>query len=226
MAPPLKAGFFVKVPAMLRAATIALFLLLAAMPARAQDFDYYTLALSWSPTWCGMERNADADQCQPGRRFAFVVHGLWPQFEKGWPQNCGAAERLPERLIDAQLDIMPAKFLVIHQWRKHGTCTGLKAGDYFAEVRERFEAVRIPARYLSPMKSVEVRPAELINDFLKSNKGLTADMLSVQCGGKRGGRARLTELRVCMGKEGGFDRCGENERRSCQADTLVLPPVR
>ena len=194
--------------------------------APAKDFDYYTLALSWSPTWCGIERNEDEDQCQPGRRFAFVVHGLWPQYEKGWPQNCGAGERLPERLIDAQLDIMPAKFLVIHQWRKHGSCSGLKAGEYFAEVRERFEAVRIPARYLSPAKTVEVRPAELINDFIKSNKGLTADMLSVQCGGKRGGRTRLTELRICMDKQDGFDRCGENERRSCQADTLVLPPVR
>ena len=154
------------------------------------------------------------------------MHGLWPQFEKGWPQNCGPAERLPGKLIDAQLDIMPAKGLVIHQWRKHGTCSGLKAGEYFNELRERFQAVRIPARYLSPTKTVEVRPADLINDFIKSNKGLTADMLSVQCGGKRGGRARLTELRICMGKQDGFDRCGENERRSCQADTLVLPPVR
>jgi ribonuclease T2 len=211
---------------MFRAAACALFLLLATIPAPAKDFDYYTLALSWSPTWCGIERNAEEDQCQPGRRFAFVVHGLWPQYEKGWPQNCGPVERLPGHLIDAQLDIMPAKFLVIHQWRKHGTCSGLKAGEYFSEVRDRFEAVRIPARYLSPAKTVEVRPAELINDFIKSNKGLTADMLSVQCGGKRGGRARLTELRICMGKEDGFDRCGENERRSCQADTLVLPPVR
>ena len=211
---------------MLRATVFALFLLLAINPAPAKDFDYYTLALSWSPTWCGIERNADEDQCQPGRRFAFVVHGLWPQFEKGWPQDCGPAERLPGKLIDAQLDIMPAKGLVIHQWRKHGTCSGLKAGEYFNELRERFQAVRIPARYLSPTKTVEVRPAELINDFIKSNKGLTADMLSVQCGGKRGGRARLTELRICMGKQDGFDPCGENERRSCQADTLVLPPVR
>ena len=212
----------------MRRAAFALLLLLTAglKPAFAQDFDYYTLALSWSPTWCGDQRNADEDQCQPGRRFAFVVHGLWPQHEQGWPQNCGPAERLPQSLIEKQLDIMPARGLVIHQWRKHGTCSGLDAREYFSQVRERFQSVRIPARYLSPARTVEVRPAELINDFVKSNKGLTADMLSVQCGGRRGGRARLTELRVCMDKQEGFDRCGENERRSCQADTLVLPPVR
>lgn len=205
---------------------VFLILLCLALPARAGDFSYYTLALSWSPTWCGMERNAEADQCQPGRRFAFVVHGLWPQHDKGWPEFCGTTGRLPDSLIEAQLDIMPARGLVIHQWRKHGSCTGLSATDYFAETRERWEAVKIPARYLSPQRSLEVRPAEMINDFLKTNKGLSADMLSVQCGGKRGGRARLSELRICMDKDGGFTPCGQNEQRSCKADILVLPPVR
>src|SRR5262245_33662096 len=53
-------------------------------------FDYYVLALSWSPTYCadgGEERNDP--QCtlgQKGRPYAFVLHGLWPQYERGWPQ--------------------------------------------------------------------------------------------------------------------------------------------
>jgi ribonuclease T2 len=47
---------------------------------RAEDFDYWTLAPSWSPTYCGSTEGHDnAEQCGPGRRYAFVVHGLWPR---------------------------------------------------------------------------------------------------------------------------------------------------
>ena len=51
------------------------------------QFDYYVLALSWSPSYCAGEAGQnDQQQCAPGRRFAFVVHGLWPQYNKGWPE--------------------------------------------------------------------------------------------------------------------------------------------
>jgi ribonuclease T2 len=49
-------------------------------------FDYYVLALSWSPTYCASRAGRrDRQQCGTGRGYAFVVHGLWPQYEKGWP---------------------------------------------------------------------------------------------------------------------------------------------
>ena len=73
---------------------------------------------------------------------------------------------------------------------------------------------------------MEVRPAELINDFIKTNPGLRPEMLWVDCGNRSNGRARLQELRLCMDRKGGFTACGGNERRSCQAEILVLPPVR
>ena len=52
-------------------------------------FDYYVLALSWSPSYCqaAQERapNRAPDQQCSGRPFSFVVHGLWPQYERGFP---------------------------------------------------------------------------------------------------------------------------------------------
>ena len=49
---------------------------------RAGDFDYYVLALSWSPTHCievGDERrDPQCDRGRNGRPYAFVLHGLWP----------------------------------------------------------------------------------------------------------------------------------------------------
>ncbi len=194
---------------------------------RPGDFDYYALALSWSPTFCASDAGRrDRQQCAPGRRFAFVVHGLWPQYERGWPADCATRERwVPDRQIGDMLDIMPSKRLIIHEWKKHGTCSGLRQDQYFGLTRLLFERVKIPARYLSPNDPVRVAPAQLVNDFLKTNRDLRRDMISVQCGNSRD-RARLREVRICFNRRGEFITCGDNERRQCRAETLILPPVR
>src|ERR1700742_1117182 len=54
------------------------------------QFDFYVFSLSWSPSFCesGGGRGNSDEQCNRGRPFAFVVHGLWPQYERGFPENC------------------------------------------------------------------------------------------------------------------------------------------
>ncbi len=191
------------------------------------EFDYYALALSWSPTFCSSPSgHGNPTQCSPGRRYAFVVHGLWPQNRSGWPSFCPSSNRwVPAQQIDAVLDIMPSKGLVIHQWKKHGTCSGLSQPGYFTLTRELFGKIRIPARYLSPSDAVLISPRQLVSDFIKTNRGLSAGMLSVQCGSSRS-RANLRELRICFTRKGELTDCGVNEKRQCRAETLVLPPVR
>ena len=204
-----------------------------AAQARAPDrhkagvFDYFVLALSWSPTYCASEAGQrDDTQCSPGRSFAFVVHGLWPQYNQGWPENCETDEGwVTQENIDAMMGVMPSKKLIIHEWKKHGSCAGVSQTAYFRATRLLFEKVKVPARYLSPTADVITTPEQLVTDFVKTNKGLSLDMLSVQCGNTRD-RARLSELRVCLDKRGNFAACGQNEARSCRAKTLVMPRVR
>jgi ribonuclease T2 len=214
-------------------AAVALAILLTAAPVSARDthkagvFDYFVLALSWSPTYCATpEAQDDRQQCAPGKRFAFVVHGLWPQYNEGWPQDCPTDEDwVSQAQIDQMLDIMPSKKLIIHEWKKHGSCSGLSMADYFEVTRLLFEKVRIPARYLSPQAPVMTSPEQLVTDFVKTNRDLTARMISLQCGNARD-RARLSELRICIDRRGNFRQCGQNEERQCQARSLVMPPVR
>src|SRR5436853_4552929 len=53
---------------------------------RPGDFDFYVLALSWSPSYCEVEGGrADRVQCAPGEDLGFIVHGLWAQREHGFP---------------------------------------------------------------------------------------------------------------------------------------------
>lgn len=210
----------------------AIFATTIALAAAARDnkagvFDYYVLSLSWSPSYCGTPAGqGDSQQCAPGRRFAFVVHGLWPQFNRGWPESCRTAEAwMPEEQIEAMLDIMPSRKLVINEWRKHGTCSGLSQRAYFEAIRFLREKLRIPARYLSPDMRILTTPQQLVQDFVGSNKNLAAEMLSVQCGNARD-TARLSELRICLDRGGNFAPCGRNEANRCQARQIIMPEVR
>jgi ribonuclease T2 len=193
-------------------------------------FDYYLLALSWSPTFCADRGESRRDpQCAPqGRPFAFVLHGLWPQFERGWPRNCRSADGgwVPAPVAERMLDIMPSKRLVFHEYRTHGTCSGLGVEGYFDLARQLYGKVRIPPRFVRPTdERLMIAPGELISEFMAVNPELKPDMIVVQCGGAGN---RLREVRICFDKSGAFRACGRNENQSrlCSAERMYVPPVR
>lgn len=196
----------------------------------AGQFDYYALVMSWSPTHCASDAGErDDQQCRPrsGRGFAFVLHGLWPQYERGYPESCPTRDRpfVPERVIDAIADVMPSRGLAIHEFRKHGTCSGLDAAGYFDLSRKLFKQIRIPDRYVGPAEPIQVAPGELVDDFVAANPDLKPEMIAVSCGGPGN---RLKEIRICFTRAGKLRSCGgnENQRRLCSARQVYLPPVR
>lgn len=199
------------------------------------DFDYYTLVLSWSPTHCAAQpdskRRRDR-QCNPrpgSRPYAFILHGLWPQYASGYPERCYTQFKpyVPERVIDGMLDIMPSPGLIIHEYKKHGTCSGLRPDGYYQLSRRIFSSVKVPQRYMLPDKPQMVAPDTLIDEFIAANPvlGLKHDMLAVACGGPGN---RLREVRICFDKSGKPRACGrnENQRRLCDARRMYVPPVR
>ena len=113
---------------------------------RAGAFDYYVMALSWSANWCATEGDGRGDpQCDAGRGLTFTLHGLWPQFEEGWPSFCRTGERDPTRADTAAMaDIMGGAGLAFYEWKKHGRCSGLPAVGYFDLSRRAYAGVVIP----------------------------------------------------------------------------------
>lgn len=187
----------------------------------------YILALAWSPTYCETDRRReDQPQCSGGRRYAFILHGLWPQWARGGPEFCPSAQGkyVPEKIVRSMLDIMPARGLVIHQYRKHGTCSGLSPSAYFDRARELFQGIRIPARYVSPHAHIYATPRRIREDFLAANPSLQADMIAISCGR----RGRLRDIRICLSKDFEPTPCGSNENRKrlCRSPRIVMPPVR
>lgn len=203
-----------------------------ALPAAADNgkagvFDYYTLVLSWSPTFCeGNTKDGDGPQCSGKRPYAFVLHGLWPQYEKGFPDSCRIGKKpwVPGPLIDSMLDIMPSPKLVIHEYKKHGTCSGLDPNGYFALARKLYDKIKIPQDFVAPGQEIVTTPGLIEAAFLAANPGLTAEMLSVACGR----RDRVREVRVCFTRDGDLRSCGRNEaqERLCRSEKVSMPPVR
>jgi ribonuclease T2 len=188
----------------------------------AGEFDFYVLSLSWSPSFCETIGNRFRKQPEcSARPYSFVVHGLWPQYENGFPQSCLVpAPRLPRDLMESMLDLMPAPQLIYHEWDQHGTCSGLSPAAYFDTVRKARAAVKIPSDYVDLKSELRVNPEDVKTAFIKANPGLRASSIAVDCDN------RLREIRICLGKDLTFRDCGEVARRSCRRDEVIMPPVR
>jgi len=190
------------------------------------EFDFYVLSLSWSPSFCeaASERGGSGRsqiQCG-GRPFSFVVHGLWPQYEHGFPDYCQRpSPRLDRNIMSSMLDLMPAPGLIFAEWDKHGTCSGLGARAYFETIRKARSAVKIPEEYLQLSAPKTVAPAEIEDAFIKVNPGLSSAAIAVTCD-----KTRLSEVRICMGKDLQFRACEEIDGRACRRDQVEMPPIR
>ena len=193
----------------------------------AGEFDFYVLSLSWSPSYCeeaserGSGGRSQQAQCG-GRPFSFVVHGLWPQYEHGFPDYCQRpSPRLDRNIMSSMLDLMPAPGLIFSEWDKHGTCSGLGAKAYFETIRKARSAVKIPEDFLELSAPKTVAPAEIEDAFIKANPGLSTAAIAVTCD-----KTRLSEVRICMSKDLQFRACEEIDRRACRRDEVVMPPMR
>jgi ribonuclease T2 len=210
---------------LIRRLQLALAVLLAAAPAAARglpgDFDFYVLSLSWSPSYCAGVDPSRA-QCDRARPFTFVVHGLWPQWRRGFPESCSThPERIPDDVLGGMLDLMPSRGLVISEWRKHGTCSGLDPRAYFETLRRARAAVTVPRAFERPDAPATSSAVEVERLFLDANPGLGRDMLSVTCGDNM-----LREVRICFDRSLGFTACPALARRTCRASALTVPPAR
>jgi ribonuclease T2 len=207
-------------------------LLLGAAPVLAQEsrgapsgtFDFYVLSLSWSSGFCAVEGDQkQREECNAGSGKGFVVHGLWPQYERGFPSFCEPGARsAPRYAIEGARDVFPSGGLAQYQWRKHGTCSGLDPVSYFRTARTARAKVKVPPGFEGLSAEKRMAPIEIERAFIAANPGLRAEAMSVQCE-----RSILEEVRVCIDRDlRTFRTCPEVDRRRCRASEVIVPPVR
>ncbi len=195
---------------------------IAAVPI-GSGFDFYVLSLSWSPTWCGdNDPNGKSRQCEIGSNRGLIVHGLWPQNEKGFPDFCPPrqSDRVPSSLGKQYLDLIPSMGLIGHQWRKHGTCSGLSQEDYFAVTRAAWNRLALPTELFPPRQQTNMSVNAIESALAAKNPGMTKDAVAVTCEGNM-----LEEIRICFDKSLNFRSCPAVDRQACRKDSVSLPPA-
>jgi ribonuclease T2 len=185
----------------------------AAQQARdAAQFDFYLLNLSWSPEFC--HSHPTAAEC--AAHSTFVLHGLWPENNEGsYPQNCSLA---PGPTDPSQFsDIYPDASLLEHEWKTHGTCSGLSPDDFFSSARKAFHSVTIPPKLAGLQSQISLPPGQILELFTASNPHIPQAALAVSCGGNY-----LTAVEACLDKSLQPIAC--SGIRSCRANTVRIPP--
>lgn len=182
------------------------------------DFDFYVLALSWSPSYCEIAGNPDSRQCSEAT--GFIVHGLWPQYENGYPENCPSRmdRWVSGAIIEPLRDIMPSGGLVGSEWRKHGLCSGLDQAGYFSLLREAYDKVTIPEAYRGPTRDDWLAPGSVEAAFVDANPGLNSGGIAVTCK-----QNTLSEVRICLSTSLDFRECPEVNQDGCRASRIDMP---
>jgi ribonuclease T2 len=186
-------------------------------------FSYYLLSLSYAPDFCAQPSGRkDARECGAGRGLGFLVHGLWPQADRGrGPEDCGSSGPVAQSVVAATLNYIPSESLIQHEWTTHGTCSGMAASAYFALVRKARDSVVIPAELRQPRRQLRMSPAEVEAKFAAANPSFPKSAFHVTC--YRDGE--LQEVRICLNKDLS-PRAGGSGVGECAAGSMEVLPVR
>ena len=125
-------------------------------------------------------------------------------------------------VIDEMRDIMPSKGLVIHEYRTHGTCSGLDPVQYFGVARELYERVKVPESLAASGARQSLSSGEIESAFAAANPWLKPEMMSVSCRGEN-----LLDVRICFSRDLFPRACGanEDETRLCRSSRIAVPPA-
>ena len=169
-------------------------------PSRTMPVSGYVLSLSWSPEFCRtrIDSPRHARQCS-GRSgsFGLIVHGLWPQGARSWPQWCPARRARPTGAqLARQMCVQPSARLAMRQWAKHGSCMVDRPDLYFRITRILHRSLDWPdldrLSHKEGLTAGDIREA-----WIEANTNWRREMISVQLNE----RGWLEEIRLCYGRD-------------------------
>ncbi|MBS1820982.1 MAG: ribonuclease T, partial [Acidobacteria bacterium] len=107
--------------------------------------------------------------------------------------------------------------LLQHEWKTHGTCSGLSPDAFFNAARKAVQAVKIPPTLTQLDHQISLPPGQILGLFTAANPEIPRASLALSCGNNY-----LTAVEVCFDKKLAPTQCGPI--RSCRANTVRIPP--
>jgi ribonuclease T2 len=193
-------------------------------PVATEPFDFYVMTLSWSPGFCDTGGDAKSpEQCAVGSGEGFVVHGLWPDNSRSEdPAYCDQSAPISDAALALTRGVYPSEGLAAYEYRKHGTCTGLSAEDYFTSVRYLRDQLVIPDMLKAPHERLKSSPQDIQQAFIAANANLRADNMAITC---RDGE--LEEVRFCVSRDlKAFALCPKVSGHTCHSSSIAVAPLR
>jgi ribonuclease T2 len=183
---------------------------------RQGSFDYYLLSLSWAPNYCAGHPGDNSEECRGRNHTGFVLHGLWPQSDRGAsPISCAPARPVAHALVDHMLLYMPSRGLIQHEWAEHGTCSGLSPQEYFNQAERAVRSITIPAQYRSLDHAQEFTVEGLEQSFASANHAAPAAFRASCHDGQ------LVDLEICLTKDLQFRGCSASAHK-CAVDRVEM----
>ena len=195
-----------------------------APPVATAPFDFYVMTLSWSPGFCDLGgEEKSPQQCAAGSGDGFVVHGLWPDNRMSAdPEDCGLSPEPSADDLQKARGLYPTDDLALHEYRKHGSCTGLAAADYFAAVRFVRDQLNTPAMLKSPHERQRFSPRDIEQAFITANANLRPDNMAITCS-----HGELVDVRFCLSKDlRAFATCPKVSGHTCRRSSIAVAPLR
>ena len=125
-------------------------------------------------------------------------------------------------VIGEMRDIMPNKALVIHEYRTHGTCSGLDPENYYDVARDLYDRVSVPAAFDDPPTRRFLSAEKIETEFprgqcLASTRHDLGDLPA----------QKPFDVRVCFGRDLRPQACGANEdqKRLCSRAIASHPSI-
>jgi ribonuclease T2 len=106
--------------------------------------------------------------------------------------------------------VYPTENLFRHEWRQHGSCSGLSPAAYLDLTRKLRQRFQVPALLQAPDKARSLPASDLRQAVLSDNPGLPPDGVVLSCKGNR-----LSELRLC------FTKSPNGKFRACPASMIA-----
>jgi len=183
------------------------------------QFDYYVLALSWAPNYCASHPNDHSNECRAGQQANFVLHGLWPQANAGSsPVRCEPAQPVAKATVRHMLEYYASRGLIQHEWQQHGVCSGVPAGDYFQQVEQAMNAVKVPDQYRNLDHSQVFSVRDIEQSFAQANNA-PPDSFRVSCHA-----GELVNVEACFTKDLHYQACTGNVRE-CRSSQVLMRQV-
>lgn len=170
----------------------------------------YTLALSWSPEFCKPRKGARSHAFQCGGasgHFGLVVHGLWPDQGRSWPQWCGASGAITPADLRQNMCMMPSARLIARQWAKHGSCMAKRPQTYLNVTRILWQSLQIPD-YDAISREQGLTAGRIRSAFAAENPGWPETAIAVRLNQ----RGWLEEIRLCYSRRFRPVRCAAGRR--------------